>query len=180
MVHMVSDFLIVRQRDIVPLSKRAAADVRSQGDSVFLKGFGKVKFEVVEVKELPDGVYYKVKPVDAIYGIPAAMVEEERHSKIAKLKSTLPIVTLFHHLHHDKDKEKLEHEVHHCGGDHPNSSYTVKHCKHGKHAIDKKEAVGHAWASKDLKPFEVVVVFSEPCEKGWWHIESGKRKGKGK
>lgn len=94
--------------------------------------------------------------------------------RLAKLMKTPPIVSLFHHLHHDGENEKLEHEIHHCGGDHPNSSYTVRHCRHGKHAINKDEAVGHAWSSKDIKPFEVKVRFLESCEEGWWHIESGK------
>lgn len=94
-------------------------------------------------------------------------------SKWAKLKSTPSVVTLFHHLHHDVEKDDMEHEEHHCGGKHPDSKYDIKHCEHGKHAINKEEAVGHA-TDKNIEPLEVKIYFSEPCEEGWWHIESGK------
>lgn len=95
-------------------------------------------------------------------------------SKRAKLESTKPVATLFHHLHHDIKKKDISHEEHHCGGDHPDAKYTIKHCKHNKHAIDKKEAVGHA-TDKNFKAIKVKVLFTDVCEDGWWHIESGKK-----
>lgn len=93
-------------------------------------------------------------------------------SKRAKLEKTPSVVALFHHLHHDIKKDDMEHEEHHCGGKHPDSKYDIKHCKHGKHAINKEEAIGHA-TDKNIEPLEVKIYFAEPCEDGWWHIESG-------
>jgi len=79
------------------------------------------------------------------------------------------LLFLFHHIHHKEDG----HEVHHCGGTHPNSNYTIGHCGCGKHKIDKEEATGHAAANETLEPFEVKVKFTETCPEGGWHIESG-------
>ena len=82
---------------------------------------------------------------------------------------------LFHHIHHEGDS----HSVHHCGGEHvkvdPKLDYTVTHCPCGKHSIDKEEAVGHA-TSGDLESLEIVVMFTEKCPEGGWHVESGKVK----
>jgi hypothetical protein len=75
------------------------------------------------------------------------------------------ILDLFHHIHHLKNK----HEVHHCGGKHKGLDYTIKHCKCGKHQIDKQIAVGHNSNNKPVK-----IKFSEKCPFGGWHIESGK------
>lgn len=86
------------------------------------------------------------------------------------------MLSLFHHLHYVKPKgeKEVEDELHHCGGDHPGSEYTIEHCEHSKHRINQNPAVGHAW-DEDAKPVEVLVKFSERCtEGGWWHIESGK------
>lgn len=79
------------------------------------------------------------------------------------------ILDLFHHIHHKKGK----HEVHHCGGKHVEINqkldYTIKHCKCGKHSIDKKKAAGHDFNMKELE-----VTFSEACPYGGWHVESGR------
>jgi hypothetical protein len=64
-----------------PLSKRAASGPRSVGDKIALKGFGKIKFEVVGISLFGDETYYKVKPVDTIYGVSEKMVEEEHRSE---------------------------------------------------------------------------------------------------
>jgi len=90
-------------------------------------------------------------------------------SKRAASKKIQSLLHLFHHIHHNP-----EHEVHHCGGDHPGAKYTIKHCKCGKHAIDKEEAVGHA-TDEDLKPVEVKIKFKQKCPEGGWHIESGEK-----
>ena len=87
---------------------------------------------------------------------------------IADSKKIQSLLHLFHHMHH----EDGEHEIHHCGGKHPKSKYTIKHCKHDKHMIDKEEAIGHA-TDEDLMPIEVNIKFKEECSEGGWHIESG-------
>ena len=83
------------------------------------------------------------------------------------------ILSLFHHIHF----ENCGHVVHHCGGDHkqidPTIDYTLVHCSHGKHAIDKQTAIGHA-TGEFLEPLAVELYFSEPCSDGGWHVESGK------
>ena len=82
------------------------------------------------------------------------------------------ILSLFHHIHHDKDA----HSVHHCGGKHkevdPSVDYTIEHCSCGKHGIDREIAIGHATGG-NLEPLEVKIKFLEKCPKGGWHIESG-------
>lgn len=82
------------------------------------------------------------------------------------------ILSLFHHTHH----ENGEHKVHHCGGKHkkvnPKLDYTIEHCSCGKHAIDKKCAIGHA-TNEFLESIELVVEFTEKCPDGGWHIENG-------
>jgi hypothetical protein len=50
--------------------------------------------------------------------------------------------------------------------------YTIKYCSCGKHAIDKKFAIGHA-ENRILKPVEVTLKFTEKCLEGGWYIESG-------
>jgi len=84
----------------------------------------------------------------------------------------MDILSLFHHTHH-KDND---HETHHCGGKHieinPKLDYNIKHCKCGKHSIDKEQAIGHA-TDTNLKPQPVKVKFNEKCPQGGWHIESG-------
>jgi len=84
------------------------------------------------------------------------------------------IIYHFHHIHHntiENEENNLEHEVHHCGGDHvkinPRLNYTIQHCKCKKHRINKKKALGH-----DMNN-EVIFVFSEPCPEGGYHVESG-------
>lgn len=74
------------------------------------------------------------------------------------------ILYLFHHIHHSKNK----HEVHHCGRKHKNLDYTIKHCKCGKHRINRQIAIGHDFNNKPIK-----IKFSEKCPNGGWHIESG-------
>ncbi len=85
------------------------------------------------------------------------------------------ILSLFHHIHHFNSK----HEVHHCGGKHvvgdPKLNYKIKHCKCGKHSIDKKSVLGHSTDEK-LQPVEAMVEFIEICPDGGWHIESGIKK----
>jgi len=68
-----------------PLFKLADGP-RSVGDRIELKGFGGMKFEVVDVVTDEEETYYKVKPIAQIYGIPADMVKEDRHSEIKPLK----------------------------------------------------------------------------------------------
>jgi hypothetical protein len=63
------------------LSKRAASGPRSVGDKISLRGFGKIRFEIVDIATHGDEMYYKVKPVAVVYGVPADLVEEERHSE---------------------------------------------------------------------------------------------------
>lgn len=78
------------------------------------------------------------------------------------------IISLFHHIHHQKRK----HIVHHCGGDHkkinPKLNYVIYHCNCGKHKINKQKAIGHNFDLTEIK-----VVFNEKCPQGGWHIESG-------
>ena len=101
------------------------------------------------------------------------MYKGARYRVVGKAEN---ILSLFHHLHYEKvkGKEEIEDELHHCGGDHPGAEYTIEHCEHGKHRINKNPAIGHAWDT-DAKPVEMLVKFKEKCtEGGWWHIESGK------
>lgn len=99
------------------------------------------------------------------------------------------IINYFHHIHHiDRIDGGMEHEVHHCGGDHAKIDpeedyhccddtvridsrlgYNIRHCKCRKHSIDVKRAIGH-----DADSNEVIIVFIEPCPEGGFHIESGK------
>lgn len=74
------------------------------------------------------------------------------------------ILDLFHHIHHFD----CEHEVHHCGGKHPDLDYNIKHCPCGKHQIDKPKAMGHDWEMNEQS-----VRFVEKCPQGGWHVESG-------
>lgn len=74
------------------------------------------------------------------------------------------ILCLFHHIHHVDDR----HEVHHCGGDHPDASYSIDHCGCGLHRIDRPTATGH-----DFLKNEITVRFHEKCPEGGWHVESG-------
>ena len=76
----------------------------------------------------------------------------------------LTILTYFHHIHHYES----EHEVHHCGGKHKEPNYNINHCSCGKHKINKPKAIGH-----DFDNNEVLVIFTEECPDGGWHIESG-------
>lgn len=95
------------------------------------------------------------------------------HVIVASKKDHL--LSLFHHIHHEdsKEGENDEHEIHHCGGEHKDLPYTIEHCSHGKHRIDKQEATGHGTESgTDLK--EIRVKFGEKCSDGGWHVESGK------
>ena len=82
------------------------------------------------------------------------------------------ILSLFHHLHHSKNR----HKTHHCGGEHvktnPKLSYAIKHCPCGKHSINKKIAIGHA-TNKKLESVETKIIFTEKCPGGGWHLESG-------
>jgi hypothetical protein len=82
------------------------------------------------------------------------------------------IINYFHHIHHiyKDDDDELEHEVHHCGGDHSNVNlgYTIRHCRCKKHRIDIKRAIGH-----DVDSNKVLIVFIEKCPDGGYHVESG-------
>ena len=66
--------------------------------------------------------------------------------------------------------------MHHCGGEHvsldPTVDYEIKHCKCGKHQIDKEVVFGHA-TDINLQPAEIKIKFLEKCPQGGWHIESG-------
>lgn len=85
------------------------------------------------------------------------------------------MLSLFHHIHHYNKNGVLNHEVHHCGGEHvkinPSLNYTITHCKCNKHKINVKEAIGHDSMSK-----KVLIVFEENCPDGKWHVESGRIK----
>lgn len=82
------------------------------------------------------------------------------------------IISIFHHIHHLGKK----HEVHHCGGKHckidPKVDYIIRHCRCGKHSIDKKLAIGHTTDNR-LNKKEIKIKFTEKCPRGGWHIESG-------
>lgn len=69
------------------IEKRAESPSRAVGDKITLKGFGNMRFEVVEVSTHGDETFYKVKPVEAVYGVPERLVEEERHSEKRTLGS---------------------------------------------------------------------------------------------
>ena len=81
------------------------------------------------------------------------------------------ILSLFHHIHFDN-----KHEIHHCGEKHASVDqkldYKIKHCKCGKHSINKEVAIGHATDS-NLQTIEVKIKFLEQCPYSGWHIESG-------
>ena len=85
------------------------------------------------------------------------------------------LLSLFHHLHHSISDRKIEHEVHHCGGKHKGKdiNYTISHCSHNKHRIDKEDAIGHGTTHGD-DLLAVKIHFTEKCSDGGWHIESGK------
>lgn len=101
------------------------------------------------------------------------ILNQNRKQENQKAEKKLDVVSLFHHIHH-YGKSVLNHEVHHCGGEHvkinPSLTYTITHCKCNKHKIDVKEAIGHDFMSKK------VFVFEETCPEGGWHIESGRIK----
>lgn len=82
------------------------------------------------------------------------------------------VLSVFHHIHHKGGK----HEVHHCGGAHfkidSKLNYLITHCRCGEHSINKKRAIGHV-SSKNLKPVEIEIKFTEKCLYGGWHVESG-------
>lgn len=86
------------------------------------------------------------------------------------------VLQFFHHIHHCKYGNIYIHKVEHCGNCHAIRSKEVNyincHCRHGKHFINVKKAIGH---DADLKP--VLFVFSEKCGTTGWHIESGKSIG---
>jgi len=99
------------------------------------------------------------------------------------------IINYFHHIHHKPsyDDDELEHEVHHCGGDHAKINpeqgfhcsegvikidsrlnYTINHCRCRKHRINTKRSMGH-----DVDSNEVIITFTERCPEGGYHVESG-------
>lgn len=79
-LHPEHEFMVNKSSQ--KFSKRAANVPKAIGDVVKIKGFGQIKFEIIEIQEFGDGTFYKVKPVQQVYGVPAEMVEEERHSKL--------------------------------------------------------------------------------------------------
>jgi len=77
------------------------------------------------------------------------------------------LLHMFHHVHHLPDGG---HEVHHCGGDHTSSDYTIWHCECGMHGIDIEyfKSWTHAW-----NEHPVVIQFMSRCPRRGWHVESG-------
>ena len=122
--------------------------------------------------EIINGILFIVNFV-LVCTVVSIILNQNKKQEIKKARKKLDVVSLFHHIHHKG--EKVEHKVHHCGGEHvkinPKLNYTITHCKCGKHKIDVKEATGHDNMSK-----EVVIVFKENCPEGGWHIESGRIK----
>ncbi len=102
------------------------------------------------------------------------ILNKNKKQETKKDGNKIDTLSLFHHIHHE-GKKVIEHKVHHCGGDHvkidSSLTYTITHCKCGKHKIDVKEALGH-----DPRSEEVIIVFEENCPEGGWQIESGKIK----
>jgi len=87
------------------------------------------------------------------------------------------LLSIFHHIHHKGDGAEVDHEVHHCGGEHakkdPTVDYQIEHCSCQLHRIDKQSVLGHATKS-NLDLLTVRIGFTEKCPDGGWHIESGK------
>ena len=81
------------------------------------------------------------------------------------------LLTCVHHIHHSPDGG---HIIHHCGGDHLGSMYTISHCKCGLHIIDQEYMLINAHAINEVP---AVVQFHSKCpyNKKMWHIESGTR-----
>lgn len=78
------------------------------------------------------------------------------------------VLNLLHHVHH---LPTGGHEVHHCGGDHTGSEYTVTHCPCGLHSIDTEYFRSYAHA---LNEHTVIIQFASRCPHGGWHAESGR------
>jgi len=76
----------------IPISKRAA-EFHEVGKHVEIRGFGKVKFEIVGRDTVDEQVYYKVKPISMVYAVPEDMLVETRHSTLAPLEAALPLST---------------------------------------------------------------------------------------
>jgi hypothetical protein len=71
----------------MPLSKRAASGLHAVGDRIRMKGCGFVEFEIVSVADLDGEIYYKVRPLPRIYGIPMSMVSEIHHKEKMPLEA---------------------------------------------------------------------------------------------
>jgi hypothetical protein len=98
-------------------------------------------------------------------------ISNGEHHKYDSDNTVDGILSLFHHIHF-RNKSCIKECIHHCGGGHSKSEYTINHCQCGKHSIDKQIAVGHAWDDQ-AQPMEVLVRFFEKCPDGGWHVESG-------
>jgi len=70
-----------------PLSKRAASGLHAVGNHIRMKGCGFVEFEIVNVVDLDGEIYYKVRPLPKIYGIPMNMVAEIHHKEKMPLEA---------------------------------------------------------------------------------------------
>jgi hypothetical protein len=74
-----------------PSLSKQAADSHIVGDKIQLKGFGKLKFEVVSIEKLEDETYYKVTPVQTVYAVHDEMIAEERHSETKSLEAQMKV-----------------------------------------------------------------------------------------
>ena len=147
------------------LSKRAA-DSHIVGDKIQLKGFGKLKFEVVSVEKLEDGTYYKVTPVHTVYAVHDEMVAEERHSEMKSLEAqkkiplskradetpVIPIGEGYAKREINKIREENQRKIEEEGLDRP-PQYPEKHTFFGEQFLPGDIIV----TKKDLgKPWKVV------------------------
>lgn len=115
-------------------------------------GFPKVRYWAVCSAKCP----WEGPPVLGRKDAKQAYLDHEQRYDISRLLS------LFHHIHHENGK----HEVHHCGGLHAASEYTIAHCSCSLHSVNRQIVVGHA-------SVRVAVRFTEICPDGGWHMESG-------
>ena len=74
---------------------------------------------------------------------------------------------ILQHFHHINQSSS---EVYHCCREHEQCGrhHVIKHCEHGKHAINKEFAPGH-----NFELNKVYFHFVDECGDGTWHIETG-------
>jgi hypothetical protein len=150
-----------------PLSKRAAGGPRVKGDKIRLRGHGTIKFEIVDVAIHGEETFYKVKPVDTIYGVSEDLVEEERSkekkplvgsvtvplSKRADETPVIPIGEGYAKREINKIREENQRKIKEEGLDRP-PQYPEKHTFFGEQflpgdIIVKKKEPGKPWKIVD-------------------------------